>query len=329
MTTRRELLVMLGASALTAPLSSFAQQQGKVWRVGLLSGSSRPATMGNVSFSAFLQGMRDLGYVEGKNLVMEWRFADGKSERLPDLAAELVQVKVDVIMTTSAPATQAAQKATTTIPIVMTGTGDPVSSGFVKSLARPGGNITGLSTMTADLGPKHLEMLLSMVPNLSRVAVLVEPGNSSHTAILKGVQAAAPRVGVKIVPAEARTVQEFENAFSLITREKAGAVIVNGSLFTSRHRQIAELAAKHRLASISAYRSYVDAGGLMSYGPNFVDMYRHGATFVDKIFKGAKPSDLPVEQPTTFELLINGKAAKALGLTIPQSLLISATKVIE
>ena len=281
-------------------------------------------------YNPFLEGMHELGYIEGKNLLIEWRFADGKSERLSGFAKELVNLNLDVIVAAGTAATSAAQKVTTTIPIVMTNASNPVGSGFVKSLAHPGGNITGLSSITGDLSPKHMEMLLSMVPKLSHVAVMVNPGNSSHKVTLKNVQAAAQRTGIKIVPVEAQTPQEIENAFTVMAREHTGAVIaVSDSFFIQQRRQIAELAAKHRLPSISARREYAEAGFLMSYGQNSADNYRRAATYVDKIFKGAKPGDLPVEQPTKFELFINRKTAKALGLTIPQSLLISADKVIE
>ena len=330
MNNRRKLLVALGAGALATPLVSFSQQQNKVWRVGFLLLRSRPDTLDSEVVRAFLQGMSDLGYVEGKNLVIEWRFAEGEYERLPGLAAELVQLKVDVIVTPASQTTSAAQKSTTTIPIVMVNVGDPVGSGFVKSLAHPGGNITGLSNVSVDLSPKHLEMLLSMVPRLSRVAVLVNPTNSGYTTMLKSVETSAQKVGAKILPVEARTAPEIEKAFSAMSREKAGAVIVaRDALFIQQARRIAELAAKNRLPSIAEIREYVDAGGLMSYGQNRRDNYRRATTYVDKIFKGAKPGDLPVEQPTKFELIINRKTAKALGLTIPQSLLISADKVID
>ena len=330
MNNRRKLLVALGAGALAAPLGSFAQQKGKVWRVGFLA-SRRVAVLDSDStYGSFPQGMRALGYVEGKNLVIELRSADGKSEHLPGLAAELVRLNVDVIVVAGSPATSAAQKATTTIPIVMGSIGDPVGSGFIKSLARPGGNITGLSNIAGDLSPKHLEMLLSFVPKLSRVAVLVNPTNSSHSTILKGIQAAASRVGVNILPLEAGNPQEIENAFSMMAQQNAGAVIVAlDAFFLQQGRQIAELASKNRLPSVSGSREYAEAGGLISYGQNIADHFRRAATYVDKILKGAKPADLPVEQPTKFELLINRKTAKALGLTIPQSLLISADKVIE
>ncbi len=311
------------------PLRSFAQQQGKVWRVGFLA-VRRPVSLDSDVFGALPQGMRELGYVEGKNLVIEWRFADRKIERLPGLATELVQLNVDVIVTAGTPATSAAQKATATIPIVMGTASDPVGSGFIKSLARPGGNITGLTYIPGEVSPKQLEMLLTMVPRLSRVAVLVDSRDSSHAEILKSVQAAAQMTRAKILPVEARTPQEIERAFSAMVREKAGAVlVVSGGLFNQQARQIAELAVKKQLPSISTRGEYAEVGGLMSYGTNFREGFRRAATYVDKILKGAKPGDLPVEQPTKFELIINGKTAKALGLKIPQSLLISADKVIE
>ena len=330
MNNRRKLLVVLGASALAAPLFSVAQPQGKVWRIGFLSQRARPDSLDSDVIGAFYRGMRDLGYIDGKNLEIQWRYAEGKSERLPDLAAELVRLKVDVIVTVGSPAIGAAQKATTTIPIVMATAPDPVGSGFVKTLARPGGNITGLSNLAGDLGPKHLEMLLGMAPKLFRVAVLVNPANSSHAMLLKSILSAAQKSSATILPVEARTAPEIEKAFSAMAREKAGAVIVpRDGLFISQLRQIAELSAKHRLPSIAGVREYPEAGGLMSYGSDNTDNHRRAASYVDKILKGVKPADLPVEQPTKFELVINGKTAKALGLKIPQSLLISADKVIE
>ena len=330
MITRRKLIVALGASAIAAPFGSFAQQQGKVWRIGFLSSRSRPVSIDSDVFGAFRLGMRELGYVEGKSLVIEWRFADSKLERLPDLAAELVRLRVDVIVSSGTATTSAAQKATATIPIVMETNTDPVGSGFVKTLARPGGNITGLSNISVDISPKHLEMLFSMVPKISRVAVLVNPANPSHALILKSGHSAAQTKSAKILPVEARTASEIEKAFSAMVRKKAEAVIVpRDGLFIPQARQIAELATKIRLPSIATFREYVEDGGLMSYGSSLTDGYRRAATYVDKILKGAKPADLPVEQPTKFELIINGKTAKTLGLTIPQSLLISADKVIE
>lgn len=330
MNNRRKLLVALGASTLAAPFAAFAQPQGKVWRVGFLHTRRRPVSLDTDFLGAFPQGMHELGYVEGKNLVIEWRFADSQYERLPGLAAELVRLKVDVIVAAGPPVIIAAQKATTTIPIVILTGLDPVHAGFVKSLAHPGGNITGISNLSVEVSPKHLEMLLTMVPKLSRAAVLVNPGNSAHATVLKNVQAAAHNANVKVLPVEARTPQEIETAFSVMTKENARAVIVGlDQLFTQQRRQIAELAAKHRLPSIATLREYAEDGGLMSYGQNFADQFRHAAVLVDKILKGAKPGDLPVEQSTKLELVINRKTAKALGLTIPQSLLVSADKVIE
>ena len=330
MTTRRKLLVALGAGALAVPLASFAQQQAKTWRVGFLSARRRPASLDTDYYGAFPRGMRDLGYVEGKNLAIEWRFAEGEYERLPGMAAELVQLKVDVIMALGPPAIVAAQKATTTIPIVVVTSVDPVGAGFVKSLARPGGNITGLSNLAGDISSKHLEMLLAVMPKVSRVAVLVNPANPAHAAMLKNLQAAAQKIGIKVLPVQAQTPQEIEGAFSMMSREAVGAVIVALDPFLiQQERQIAELAVKHRLPSIFANREYAEAGGLMSYGQNQLDIYRRAATYVDKILKGAKAADLPIEQPTKLELVINLKTAKALGLTIPQSLLLRADEVIQ
>ena len=328
--TRRRVIIALGAAALAAPLASFAQQQGKVWRVGFLPVRHVDFVDADNYYGPFTQGLRELGYVVGKNLVIEWRSAEGKSERLPELAAQLVQLKVDVLVTAGTQAGLAAQKATTTIPIVMIGLGDPVGSGLVKSLARPGGNSTALSNMTADLGPKLLEMLRGMVPKVTRVAVLVNPANPSNTLALKNVQAAAQKLGVKIQPVEAGTPQEIANGFTVMARQNAGALIVSlDGLLIQQKGQIVEFAAKQRLPAIAAHREYVEAGGLMSYGQNIREPYRRAATYVDKIFKGANPGDLPVEQPTNFELFINRKTANALGLKIPNSILVQATKVIE
>jgi putative ABC transport system substrate-binding protein len=328
MNKRRKIIIALGASALTAPFGSFAQQQSKVWRVGFLSSRSRPASLDTDVYGGFPRGMRELGYVEGKNLTIEWRFAENKHDRLTELAAELVQLKVNVIVAAGAIAIRAAQKATATIPIVMVNAADPVRDGFVKSLAHPGGNMTGLSHLSSELGPKQLQILHSMVSKLSRVAVLWDPANSAST--LARIQAAAQKLGVKILPAGVRSASEIEKAFSEMAQEKAGGLVVAREGITVQQvRQIAELAAKNRLPSISGISDYAEVGGLMSYGTNSADQFRRAASYVDRILKGAKPADLPVEQPTKFELVINRKTAKALGLTIPQSLLLSADKVIE
>ena len=328
MNTRRHLLVVLGAGALTAPLGAFAQQQ-KVWRVGFLAQRHVDFADTDSYYGPFTQGMHELGYVVGKNLVIEWRSAEGKSDRLPELAAELVRLKVDVLLTAGTTASVAAQKTTNAIPIVAIG-GDPVGSGLAKSLARPGGNITGLSNMNVDLGAKSLEMLRSMAPKVTRVAVLVNPANTTNTSGLKNIQAAAQRFGVKIQTVEASTPQEVANGFVAMARQNAGALIVLRDAFLQNEKnQIVELAAKQRLPSIGGYGEYAVAGGLMSYGQSIREAYKRAATYVDKIFKGANPGDLPVEQPTTFELFINRKTANALGLKISNSMLVQATKVIE
>ena len=326
---RRKLIVALGAGALAVPFPSFAQQPGKVWRVGFLGFAARPPSLDSHIFGAFPRGMRELGYVEGKNLMIEWRFADGKRERLLELAAELVELKVDVIVVSSS-AALAAQKATTTIPIVFAAVSDPVGSGLIKSLARPGGNITGRTNITEDLSPKRLELLLAMVPKLSRVAVLLTSASAANTRTAESIQAAGQKRGVTIVRANAGTPQEIETAFSTMAREKAGALIVSlNPLFFQQRSQIAELATKHRLPAIAGDRGLAEAGCLMSYGASLADEFHRLATYVDKIVKGAKPGDLPVEQPTKFELIINGKTAKTLGLTITPELLLQADKVIE
>jgi putative ABC transport system substrate-binding protein len=283
------------------------------------------------NYGPFRQGMRELGYIEGKNLVIEWRSAEGNNERLPVLAAELVNLKVDAIVVAGTRATSAAQQATTAIPIVMGSIGDPVAGGFVKSLARPGGNITGLTQMGGGaLVSKRLELLLEMAPKLSRLAVLMHPSNRDSINNLAALQAPAQKRGVTLLRADARTPQEIEQAFTWMRQHNAGAVILFGDgLFGQQKKQIADLAAKYRLPFMTSMREQVDEGVLMSYGVNIADQYRRAATYVDKIFKGAKPADLPVEQPTKFELVINGKTAKALSLTIPYALRISATKVIE
>jgi putative ABC transport system substrate-binding protein len=326
MNRRDTVLALVTLGALAGLRASLAQPTSRVWRVGFLSPSS--ASLSSSYTNAFVKGMRELGYVEGKNLMTEWRFADGMLERLPGLAAELVQLKVDVIVTAGSPAISAAQKATTTIPVVMTSAGDPVGSGFVNSLARPGGNITGLSNMAGDVAPKFIDLLRSVVPKLSRIAMLTP--SRTYGELSKSVQAAARKEGVKTLVAEASTPQEIENAFAMMVREKADAVFVGSpTVFAQQHRQIAELALKYRMPSLFQDRVTVEAGGLMSYGQKITDNYQRTATYVDKIFKGAKPGDLPVEQPVSFEFVVNLKTAKALGITIPQAVLLRADEVIQ
>ena len=314
---------------LARPFASIAQPKDKVWRVGILATRNRPASLESDAFGQFIRGMRELGYIEGKNLQVEFRWAEGKYDRLAGLAAELVQLKVDVIVAAGAQDIDAARQATSTIPIVMATSPDPVVSGFAKTLAHPGGNITGLTNFGVDISSKLFEMLHSMVPKLSRLAVMMNPVNSSHAGVLQSVESAAQKADVKVLPVEARSAVEIERAFSMMAQAKAGGVLLpRDGFYFQQAGQIAKLAANHRLPSISGYRQYAEAGGLMSYGQNAGESFRRAAIYVDKILKGAKPGDLPIEQPTTFELYINGRTAKALGLTIPQSLLISADKVI-
>ena len=313
-----------------APLAAEAQPAGKVPRVACLTPWSDSDPGRQRGLEAFRQGLRDLGYVEGQNIAIESRSAEGKDDRLPAHAADLVRSKVDVIVATSGAATKAAQQATRTIPIVMSLVNDPVGSGLVASLARPGGNVTGLTIMAPDLMAKRLELLKEVVPKLSRVALLQNPDNPASAAQLREAEAAARALGVQPQTLEARNPQEIEGAFAAMIRERAGALLIlSDAIFFTQRRQIAELAAKGRLPSIIGTRDYPDAGGLMAYGPNFLDLERRAATFVDRILKGAKPGDLPVEQPTKFELVINLKTAKTLGLTIPQTLLQRADQVIQ
>jgi len=326
---RRRFLAVAGA-LLALPLAN-AQQNTRIHRIGCLAPRSR-STPANpeVFYDAFTQGMRELGYVEGKNIVSEWRFADSKYERLPALAAELVQLKPELIVTHSTPATEALQKATSTIPIVFGSATDPVASGFAASLARPGRNITGLSLINIDVSPKYIELLKLMVPSLSSAAVLVNPGSSYHPDILKGLQAAARQLGVKILPVNAHTPEEIERGFAAMSREHAdAAIILSDAFFFGQRRRITELAARNRLPAMYSFREYVEVGGLISYGQNIAEYYRHAATYVDKILKGARPGDLPIEQPTKIHLAINGGTAKTLGITIPQELLYRTDEVIR
>jgi putative ABC transport system substrate-binding protein len=331
MNRRDAVLGLVALGAMTGPHASFGQQQDRVWRVGFLTLRPRPASLNTHYYGAFPKGMRELGYVEGKNLTIEWRFADGKLERLPDLATELVRLNVDVIVAAGSPAIRAVQKATTTIPIVMGTTSDPVGGGFVKSLAHPGGNITGLSNLGGDIGPKLLELLLSVVPKVFRVGVLVSPTSSTYISTnWENIQAVAQKAGIKMLLAEVRTSQEIADAFAMMARENAGAVIVSSSAFLgAQGQQIADLALKYRLPSIFGNGLSVEAGGLMGYVGSRSANFQRAATYVDKIFKGAKPGDLPVEQSETFDLVVNLRTAKALGLTIPRAVLLRTNEVIE
>jgi putative ABC transport system substrate-binding protein len=315
-------------AALVAPRSVIAQRTQNAARIGVLRLADMDTSKRNLEF--FKRGLRELGYSEGSNLALELRFADGKAERLPALAAELIELRVDVIVATDTPSTRAAQQATSTIPIVMANIIDPVGSGFVASLARPGKNITGLSNMSSDVSPKYVELLTTIVPKLSRIAVLLNPVNSAHRGTLRSIEAAAKEAGLKVLPLEAESPQQIESAFAAISKERAGAVIVAQDAFLAQQRrQIAALALKGRVPSISGVRDLTEAGALISYGQDPADSWRRSADYVDKILKGAKASDLPVQQAATFELVINVKTARGLGLTIPQAILTRADRVIE
>jgi len=330
MMDRRTFLGTLASGLLTAPLAGDAQQAAKVPRIGFLTGNlaASPHVV-----EAFRQGLRDLGYVEGRNVVIEYRDAQGKFERLPARAAELVALKVDVIVAGGTPQALAAKQATKTVPIVFAAAGDPVTSGLVTSLARPGGNVTGFTGLGPELVGKGLERLKQAVPGVNRVAVLWQPGGQGEGTekdILKEADVAARALGVRLQFVEARGPEDFDRAFSDMTTGRAGALTVLVSpMFFGERRRLVDLAAKTRLPTVFPWREYVDAGGLMAYGADLADLFRRAATYVDRILKGAKPGDLPIEQPTKYELIINLKTAKALGLTIPPSLLQRADQVIE
>jgi putative ABC transport system substrate-binding protein len=331
MASRRQAVISLGAVVLTAPLTLFGQQRPtKTPRVGYL----QPVVPENGSspfLEDFRQGLRELGYVEGKNLQLEIRWGEGQLDRLPALAEELVRLNVDVIMAVTSPSVMAAKQATGTIPIVMPFSSDPVADGLVTSLARPGGNITGLSMMAPELGAKRLQLLKEVSPKIFRpVAVLWNPDYVGMKARFRETQGVAPTVGMNVRSVEVRDSRELEQALETMDRERPDALVLLADPLTiSQRLRIVEYAAKERLPAIYEISQFADAGGLMSYGPNVDDLVRRAATYVDKILKGAKPADLPIEQPTKFELVINLKCAKALGVTIPQSVLLQADRVIE
>jgi putative tryptophan/tyrosine transport system substrate-binding protein len=330
MIDRRTFLAGTGAVLLTAPLAAEAQQTAKVARIGYLA--TNLAAVPHLP-DAFRQGLRDLGYVEGRTVVIEYREAKGNAERVPALAAELVALKVDVIVASGTPAALATKQATKTIPIVFTAVADAVTSRLVTSLAQPGGNVTGLSVLAPELVGKCLEQLKQAVPGVSRVAVLWQPGavgEATERDMLKEAEVAARALGVRLQFVEARGPEDFDTAFSEMIRTRAGALtVLTSSMLFGKRRRLVDLAAKNRLPALYPWREGVDAGGLMAYGPNLPDLFRRAATYVDKILKGAKPRDLPVEQPTKFELVVNLKAAKALGLTIPPSVLVRADEIIQ
>jgi putative tryptophan/tyrosine transport system substrate-binding protein len=321
-------IVTFTLSLLVVPLLAVAQPVGKVRRIGMLI----PGTSSDFTprIEAFRQGLRDLGYVEGRNITIESRFAEGQADRLPALVADLVRLQVDIMVIDGNLAICAAQHATTTIPIVIAVSGDPVGEGFVASLARPGGNITGLSLMGTEVSGKRLQLLQEAVPTLSHIAVLWNPAVPVSMLAFKETQTAAHALGLQLQSLEVRSPDEFVQAFAAMTREHADAlVVISNELFFGHRSQLAELTVRHRLPAMFHLREYAEAGGLMAYGPDAADMYRRAATYVDKILKGAMPADLPVEQPVKFDLVINLKTAQALGLTIPPSILFQADEVIK
>ncbi len=327
---RRAFVTGFGA-VLAVPLAAEAQQPEKVWRIGVLV-PVEPESPTEPNVAAFRQGLHDLGYVEGQNIAVEYRYAHGKVELYPQLAAELVRLKVDVMVVGSGAPTVAAKNATHTIPIVGVGMGgDPVAIGLVTSLARPGGNVTGVSYVTGGgFFGKYVQLLKEVVPGISRVGYLRDPRNPSSAVLLREAQTATRAFGLKLQDLGVRELDEVDGMLATISKQRGASVIVAGELLLMRHpNQITELAARHRLPAIYGMRLFMDVGGLMFYGPNLADLWRRAATYVDKILKGAKPADLPVEQPTKVDLVINLKTAKALSLTIPPSLLLRADQVIE
>jgi ABC-type uncharacterized transport system substrate-binding protein len=322
------LALVLTIGLLAAPLASDAQPAGKAHRIGFL-GNSTAALEANL-VTPFREGLRELGYVEGQNIAIEYRWAEGKYERFPGLIAELLAQRVEVIVTAGTPATQAVKKATTSVPLVMVGVGDPVASGIVGSLKRPGGNITGVTSIADETQGKRLELLREILPTASSIAVLSNPENQSLGPVLNELRAAAKVLGMKVQVFDVKTAGDLEEAFKAIVRARPGALQVMGDrLFLHNRQRIVDFATKQHLPAVAVHPELVEAGGLFSFGPSYPGMHRRAAYFVDRILKGIKPADLPVERPTKFEFVINLKTAKALGLTIPQTLLQRADQVIE
>jgi putative tryptophan/tyrosine transport system substrate-binding protein len=323
---RREFITLLSGAVTAWPFATSAQQSGRVYRIGLLEGVS--AALNAANLNAFRQGLHDLGYVEGQNMVIDYLSADGRAERFPDLAMQLVRLKVDVIATRGTPAVLAAKNATRTIPIVMVALADPLT--VVASLAHPGGNVTGMSALTSELEPKRVELIREIVPGAERIAVLYNMANPVFLSRWQQMEQVAQSAHLKPQLLDVRSPEDIERAFDAASTQRVDALVVsNDSLTLTNRKLIAELAAKHRLPSVYASREFVEAGGLISYAVSLTDQYRRAAMYVDKILKGTKPSDLPVEQPNKLELVVNLKAAKALGLTVPPALLTRADEVIE
>ena len=322
---RREFITLIGGTAAAWPLAARAQS---AYRIGVLETTS--AALNAANFDALRQGLRQHGYIEGQNLVIEYRSADGRAERFPDLAAELVRLNVDLIVTRGTPAIFAAKNATKTIPVVMAASGDPLGAGVVAGLARPGGNVTGLSAFVTELQAKRLELLREMVPRINRIAALLNMSSPAEPPQWEETKVAARTLAIEPQLLDVRKPEDLGRAFETAIRQRADALVVGMNVLTQANRRpIADLATKHRLPAIYASREFVDAGGLVVLGVSYPDLYRRAATYVDKILKGAKPADLPIEQPTKFELIINLKTAKALGLEIPPTVLARADEVIE
>jgi putative ABC transport system substrate-binding protein len=324
---RRESIAALGALAV-APLAALGQTRAGIFRIGGIN----PTTSAQAQpyLVEFRRGLQELGHTEGKDFALEERYAEGRNERLYELAVDLVRSNVDLILASTTNAASAAQKATAAIPIVFVAVSDPVASGFALSLARPGRNMTGLSNFAGDLAPKRLELLKSVAPHLSSVAFLVNPGNPLYPGLLTRLRSAADQVGLKLLPVNSAALEDIDAAFATMKRERVPAVVIGGDVYHFQQRaQMADAAIKHRIASISPFREYAEAGGLMSYGTNVAAQFRRIAKYVDKILKGAKPGDLPIEQPAVFEFVINLKTAKSLDIRIPDSVLVRADRVIE
>ena len=323
---RREFIALLGGAAAAWPLA--ARAQSKIPRIGFM-GNSTAALEANL-VDAFREGLRELGYEEGRNIVIEYRWADGKYERFPALVAELIAAKVEVIVTAGTPAALAVKKATTTVPLVMVAVGDPVGTGLVPSLARPGGNLTGLSSVAPDLEGKRLELLREVVPALSHVAMFINSLNPFHVSSMRQARAAAQAMGIKLQLHDIRKSEDLDDAFAAIRKERPDALLILADrVFLHNRERMMDFTKEQRLPNVNAYKELVEVGGLMSYGPSYEDMHKRAAIYVDKILKGAKPADLPIEQPSKFTFIVNLKAAKALGVTVPSQLLGLADEVIE
>ena len=323
---RRTFILGIASSLAMLPLACFAQTQAKVWRIGMLE--TTPPTLNAANLDAFRQRLRALGYIEGRNLIIEYRSSDGRGERFPGLATELVAMKVDLIVARGSIATQAAKAATESIPVVMAASGDPLL--FVSSLSHPGGNITGVSSVAVDLEAKRFGLLRELLPSMARVAFLYNMSNPTQPTVWKEVEAAARSVGVRPELFDVRKADDLETAFIAASRQRVDGIIVGSDgVLQANQRLIVELAAKYRLPAIYRSMESIEAGGLIAYGPNYPDLFREAANYVDKIFRGAKPGDLPIEQAAKFELIINLRAAKAMGLVIPQPLLLRADEVIQ